>query len=412
MKKIVITGVTGMRNRGVEAIIVPTVEQLRLLQPDMEVNLQTWSPEYDQIRLKSLDLNIQKDTLSLDHSSINSNPLGRRLVNKFVSNSECWLPTDGASSIKEASGIIASGGDVFSPEYSTVTFSKPLEIALFFNTPVIFLAQSISPFKNDQQIESFLKIATKAKLITIREKATYQYLVNNLKLPQDVVKLTADPAFLLSPIEKEKARAILNNYGVSKEKPVVAIAPSQGICKFASLEEEDKHLLALKKVIQMITTEFNAEVIIVPHVQEINPMIDDRIIATELMRILDYDSNVHVISGDHTASEFKGLIGLCNLVIAERMHAAIAGLSSGVPTVAVGYSVKAEGIMADLNNIDDLKQGLLIPIEDFLDHTLALKSINFAWENRARIAQHIREELPSVKDRAKNNFHLIINNLN
>jgi colanic acid/amylovoran biosynthesis protein len=412
MKKIVITGVTGMRNRGVEAIIVPTVEQLRLLQPDMEVNLQTWSPEYDQIRLKSLDLNIQKDTLSLDPSSINSNPLGRRLVNKFVSNSERWLPTDGASSIKEASGIIASGGDVFSPEYSTVTFSKPLEIALFFNTPVIFLAQSISPFKNDQQIESFLKIATKAKLITIREKATYQYLVNDLKLPQDVVKLTADPAFLLSPIEKEKARAILNNYGVPKEKTVVAIAPSQGICKFASLEEEDKHLLALKKVIQMITTEFNAEVIIVPHVQEINPMIDDRIIATELMRILDYDSNVHVISGDHTASEFKGLIGLCNLVIAERMHAAIAGLSSGVPTVAVGYSVKAEGIMADLNNIDDLKQGLLIPIEDFLDHTLALKSINFAWENRARIAQHIREELPSVKDRAKNNFHLIINNLN
>lgn len=411
MKKIVITGITGMRNRGVEAIIVPTIEQLRLLQSDIEINLQTWSPEYDHIRLKFLDLNIQKDTLSLDSSSINSNPLGRRLLNKFVSNSERWFPNSGANFIKQASGIIASGGDVFSPEYSTVTFSKPLEIALHFDIPVIFLAQSISPFKNNQQIESFLKIATRSKLITIREKATYQYLVNNLKLSEDVVKLTADPAFLLSPIDKEKARAILDNYGVSKDKPVLAIAPSRTICKFMSLDEEDKHLLTLKKVVKMITTELNAEVIIIPHVQETLPMVDDRIIATELMRTLDYDPNVHIISGDHTASEFKGLIGLCDLVIAERMHAAIAGLSSGVPTVAVGYSVKAEGIMADLNSMDDLKKGLLIPIEDFLNSTLAIQSISFAWENRQRIAKKIQEDLPSIKERSKYNFRLIFNSL-
>jgi colanic acid/amylovoran biosynthesis protein len=407
--KFVITGITGMRNRGVEAITVPTIEQLRLLQPDIDINILSWSPDYDQIRLKPLNVNIQKDTLSLDPSSINSNSLKRRLLNKLIPNSEYWFPSSAASSIKNASAIIASGGDVFSPEYNTSTFSKPLEIALNFNTPVVFLAQSISSFRTDKQIESFLKIARQSKLITIREKATYQYLTGELGLSEDIVKLTADPAFLLSPIEKQKARAILNYYGVSKERPLVAVAPSQGICKFASLDQEEKHLLALIEIIRTIINEFQSEVIIIPHVQETSPIIDDRIIATDLIRALNYDPRVHIISADHTASEFKGLIGLCDLVIAERMHAAIAGLSSGICTIAVGYSIKAEGIMADLNEMDDLKQGLLISIEKFLDPVLACQSIGFAWANRLRIAEQIQENLPNVQERCKNNFNLLVN---
>jgi polysaccharide pyruvyl transferase WcaK-like protein len=400
--KFVITGITGMRNRGVEAITVPTIEQLRLLQADAEINIHSWSPDYDQIRLKPLNVNIQKDTLSR-----NSVSLRRRLFPE----SEYWFPSSSVISIKNASGIIASGGDVFSPEYNTSFFLKPLEVALKFNIPVIFLAQSISRFKNNQQIKCFSKIARKSRLITIREKATYEYLTNDLGLSPDIVKLTADPAFLLSPIDKQEARKILNCYGVSPDKPLVAIAPSQGICKFASLDEENKHLCALIEVIKTIINEFDAEVLIIPHVQEIDPMIDDRIIATDLMRALNYDPRVTVVSADHTASEFKGLIGLCDLVIAERMHAAIAGLSSGVCTVAVGYSIKAEGIMSDLNTMDDLKQGLLISIKDFLDSVLACQSISFAWKNRDRIAQQIAENLPYVQERAKNNFSLIVSSL-
>jgi polysaccharide pyruvyl transferase WcaK-like protein len=93
------------------------------------------------------------------------------------------------------------------------------------------------------------------------------------------------------------------------------------------------------------------------------------------------------------------------------MHAAIAGLSSGVPTVAVGYSVKAEGIMADLNEMSDLKQGLLISIEDFLEPGLAGQSLHFAWENRLRISKQIQKNLPLVKERATSNFGFLLSAL-
>lgn len=43
--------------------------------------------------------------------------------------------------------------------------------------------------------------------------------------------------------------------------------------------------------------------------------------------------------------------------------------------------------------MDDLKQGLLIPIEDFLNPTSAIQSIAFAWENRHRVAKTIQLRL-------------------
>ena len=40
--KLVITGITGMRNRGVEAIVVPTIEGLRRNNPDIEIDILTY----------------------------------------------------------------------------------------------------------------------------------------------------------------------------------------------------------------------------------------------------------------------------------------------------------------------------------------------------------------------------------
>ena len=42
------------------------------------------------------------------------------------------------------------------------------------------------------------------------------------------------------------------------------------------------------------------------------------------------------------------LIAQCELLVCCRTHASIAGYSTGVPTLVLGYSVKAEGIAADL----------------------------------------------------------------
>ena len=82
-------------------------------------------------------------------------------------------------------------------------------------------------------------------------------------------------------------------------------------------------------------------VLLIPHVQEIYG--DDRSLATSLHRSIAFPS-VAVASEDLSAAEYKRLISGCHMLVAERMHAAIAGLSSSVPTALVAYSLKARAL--------------------------------------------------------------------
>jgi hypothetical protein len=51
---------------------------------------------------------------------------------------------------------------------------------------------------------------------------------------------------------------------------------------------------------------------------------------------------------DFDARGIKGVIRHCRFLVAARTHASIAGYSTKVPTVVMGYSVKSRGIAKDL----------------------------------------------------------------
>jgi colanic acid/amylovoran biosynthesis protein len=48
-----------------------------------------------------------------------------------------------------------------------------------------------------------------------------------------------------------------------------------------------------------------------------------------------------------SSSDFKGVIGLCHVLVGSRMHTNIAAMSQGIPTVAIAYSRKAWATMRD-----------------------------------------------------------------
>ena len=397
--KAIITGITGLRNRGVEALVVPTVEQLQKRQPNLSVNVLTNTIDYDQLRLEQYQVNSMRigfPRTKLQQLRAKSSFLYKNLAPDYQS---C------VDLIKNASVVIASGGDVFSSDYGVLNWHlQPLEIALKAGVPVVFLAQSIGPFKRKEEAEAWLRVARRSKLITIREKLSYKYVTETLGLAEDFVKFTADPAFLLAPPSPEQVTNLRRYYGIEEDRPVIAIAISKGISRYAS-NDADSHLKAWHEVVKLIVDEFDAQVLIVPHVQDISVENDDRVAATQLLKILDFDHRVRLVGGNHSASEFKGLIGSCDMVIAERMHAAIAGLSSGTCTVAVGYSVKAEGIMTDL--LGNEASDVLIPFQKFLEVDTAISTIRNAWNKREQIATKLKEVLPGVKQESAKNFDLI-----
>lgn len=400
--KVVITGIFGLRNRGVEALVVPTIEQLHQRHPHLPISILTRTPDYDEIRLQHYGAKLIDRTLS------HSTPFRTRLK-RLGAKLPFYQPkeTPAVQALREASVVIASGGDIFSSDYGGLyQHLKPLEIALDAKVPIVFLAQSIGPFKTDQEAQAWLKVARHSKLITVREKISYSYLTEKLGLSTNLVKHTADPAFLLQPSSPKAVANMFSSYCIKKDQPVIALSISQGITTFSGCDA-DKHLKAWHQVIKLLIDELNAQVLLIPHVQENYVTNDDRIAATKLLRSLDFDPRVRLAGADHSASEFKGLIGACDMVIAERMHAAIAGLSSGVCTVAVGYSIKAEGIMTNLLGTESAHNGLLIPIHQFLDTDKACVAIRSAWTRRQEVASQLKEVLPKIKQDSASNFDMI-----
>lgn len=114
------------------------------------------------------------------------------------------------------------------------------------------------------------------------------------------------------------------------------------------IESETEAGITLKNyqnLVQYILEKTDMSVVLIPHVVwERN---DDRKAIAKLYE--DFVDNPRVLAiGDRSCEELKGFIKHCRFFIGARTHATIAAYSTQVPTLVVGYSVKAKGIAKDL----------------------------------------------------------------
>ncbi|MDB9318088.1 MULTISPECIES: polysaccharide pyruvyl transferase family protein [Cyanophyceae] len=392
--RVIITGVTGFRNRGVDALVTTTIEQLNVINKQINIIVQTKTPEYDCEKLK-----VFKNVTTFGYPS----NLKDKVRDKFSSFHHKFAFD--YNLIKNSRLLIASGGDLFTSDYSGSLefYLKPLKLALKLNVPIVFLGQSIY-FNTEKKENAFLDVAQNAKLITVRENISYRYLVEKLGLSTKIVKQTADSAFLLKIPSSKTINNLLLSYGCRQEKPLVVICPSEAITKYRNIDIKS-HFKAWTQVIDVILNKLDAQVLIIPHSQY--PEGDDRIIGSNLHQFFDYDSRIHFAGIDHTASEFKGLISHANFVISERMHSAIAGLSTCIPTLVIGYSVKAEGIISDLLEKKLPEKEMLIDINDFVKPGLASQQLLIAWQRQHEVKTELQKVFPQMQDKARGNFELI-----
>jgi polysaccharide pyruvyl transferase WcaK-like protein len=91
------------------------------------------------------------------------------------------------------------------------------------------------------------------------------------------------------------------------------------------------------------------------------------------------------------ACELKWLIARCNWFCGTRMHATIAGISSGVPTAALAYSLKTLGVFKTCevgDSVVDLRR---------VDEDAALESLMHLWLQRTSTASTLAGVLPRVR---------------
>lgn len=239
---------------------------------------------------------------------------------------------------------------------------------------------SIDPelIQNDEFASDF----SRYDLIIARESITYEALkkinVNTLLVP--------DPAFWLD----RKVTKIPKGFS---ERNTVGINISPMV-----IENEKNPGITIKNfelLLNEILTKSDMNVALIPHVVCENS--DDRMPLYTLYKQFKNSGRVVMID-DRPAEELKYIISKCRFFVGARTHATIAAYSSEVPTLALGYSVKAKGIARDLFGTED---GYVVPVQSIERDDEILNMFKKLIQKEIEIKQTLRDS----KMFTKNNFN-------
>lgn len=322
--------------------------------------------------------------------------------------------------------------------------SKEILLASLLNKPIALFSQSPGPFEKGLSSIFAKKVLFKANIILAREPVSFA-LLKGMGLENNV-KMTADPAFILDPISSKRSLEIIekeigkiredgvcgcvgfvisgyNTSSIFSKKsnlfyfiqyiysallfvlPETLVNPyiriSKGIFAASDFKKSSSCMREIVQIIDYMTEVLNLEVILIAHARGGN-MIDDITDLEKYQTSAKNPSRVKLIRNDYGPDEIKGIISHLDLLISTKMHACIAGLSMGIPTIAIAWSHKYFGIM-DSFGLDEY-------VSNSLDPELVIPRIQSAWNNRDGIRNRLLERILEIK-RQSNMAGYLINDL-
>lgn len=232
--------------------------------------------------------------------------------------------------------------------------------------------------------ESVIKDLKNYDLITARETITY-----NALLEAGITKNTRlypDPAFQLDKVDLPLPEGLEENRFIGINLSPLAAA------------KEKISGIALKnyfRLIDYILSETEYNVALIPHVVKKDS--DDRVTLNTIHE--KYRSNTRVVMmKDYNCMEIKGFISRAHSFIGARTHATIAAYSTMVPTLVVGYSVKARGIAKDI--FGDYGNYVL-PVQNIENDDDLLNAYLWIEHNYNSIKQHLESVIPQYRGKSK-----------
>jgi len=160
------------------------------------------------------------------------------------------------------------------------------------------------------------------------------------------------------------------------------------------------------RLLAWLMEETHANVLLIPHVQVAAGQAesDDDASAEVLARLgdrSDWTSRCAIVPPGFDPYELKWIIGQCDWFCGTRMHATIAGLSSGVPTASIVYSDKARGVFDTCGQGD----GAVDPRTEGTDGVLTQLQAHFLRRKCVRAA--LEADLPVIRARLSDQMDAI-----
>lgn len=411
MVRILITNTYTIYNKGDAAIIIGTLKTIRKFYREADISILGYTPDkdrkyYSKYSAKTYDRLFSTVGKNRSWLFITSLVFFFKMILFLIWTKLDFIPIPKKDKIilelyRNADIIISCGGAYLGGKKyaSLVTSLFPIYLAKNLKKKVYFYANSIDPF-----LSNFVKHLTKfvlnrVDLITLREPHSLEVL-KSIKIRRPT-HLTADPAFLIDEGPLEEGKFLLRKAGVVNASGL-RIGMTVRRWNFPNSidpkEKYENYLREISSFIERMVEGKEATVILFPQVI-VAPNDDDRIISNEIKTRLKQRvcERVFVLNGDYTPEQIKTMIGTTDVFVGTRMHSNIFAISMHVPTLAIAYEIKTNGIMKMVGLEDYVVDISTLTADQIVDR------INELLKNGEKIKTLIKEKLPVIKTLALQN---------
>lgn len=381
MKKVVLCGHTGSKNRGCEAIIRSTVHVLQQIECD-DICALTYDEPYDV----KLGVNSVVPLQSYPKRSLLQRVLAlmcRKLLgNGVVGAKQHYRPI--LNSVTRDTCLINVGGDTYC--YDTPYLSYALnQLASERGINNVFWGCSVDErCLQDTQMQDDLN---KYAAIVARETLTYEML-RCVVQDKEKVMLACDPAFHL-PIHEiilPEHFQTNNTLGINLSNLVISDV----------YDTNDIMYRNVCKLIDYVLLNSDMSVCLIPHVYSAEERSIDLDVLARVKFLYPNEKRVMLVDQELSCTELKYIISNCRFFIGARTHSIIAAYSTAVPAIAISYSIKSRGIAKDLFGTEEgyaisWKQ---IDTEDVLKDAF----IRVLYNQEAELRERYERILPEYKE--------------
>jgi colanic acid/amylovoran biosynthesis protein len=383
--KILFTGIKLCRNLGGPSLLVSTKRVLDQFFMDAEYTLISSKEEdlalADVYNVRVIPWRFIWSLPALLTGCISGIPMGSKLTKALV------------SSFAEADVIIDISGIMFCDSLLNNRFmTRALEgfhlaLGKMFRKPVIKYTADIGPFKSTwNRFFARLYLQNFVDLILARNDNTRQRLsALGVSTP---VRVCPDTAFLLEP----RKSTFSERLGKMKANhPLVGFSVSFQAAKQAAVA--DNYLKDMASLADYIIRSKKARIVLIPNDLSQDALRDDVSVAREIFGRMSKQDETIIFSKEYDAWEMKGVIGQCDVLLAARYHSMIAGLSQGIPVLAIGWHDKYPEALRLVG------QEQCLGLVRSLDLNDLQKKFDSLWHERLQIKNQINGSLPGIRER-------------
>lgn len=354
-KKILFSGYYGFDNSGDDAILEAIIEEIRKIDSGLELNILSYNPQ----RTKKI---------------------------YAVSASQRFHFNSVKKAIQECDLLISGGGSLL----QDVTSSRSLyyylgiiALAKWYKKKIYIYANGVGPIQGKLNQKITGKILNKVDQITLRDKDSLK-VVKELGVSKPPIEVTSDPVYAMKGLEGKQIENLLKKEGIVSKGDFI------GVC-LRRWKRSPALAQKMANVLDVVQEELGVNILFIPlHFPE------DVYFSEEVQGKMLRRNYSHVIRGNYSVKEIQGLIGLCQMVVAMRLHSLIYAVTEETPAVGIVYDPKVKA------HLEQLEISEYLDVEG-MDEKRLLNYIISVYRNRGILRKNLQEKHKEFRDMSRRN---------